>query len=280
MPAPRRFPPSPGLDAVVVGAGAAGLVAASELARAGLTVRVIEARDRVGGRAWTERQTFGLPIDHGCAWLHSADVNPWTEYARRHGFTVIERSPEWRQWLGKERVTPELRAQLDADWDRAVDALAAAAREGRDVPAADVLPPDLVFRALFDASMSWMMGADPPNLSTADFAASDEDEINWAVAEGLGAVVASAAEDLDVVLNCPASSIDWSGPGVRVVTTQGTLECRAVVVTVPTPLLARGDLRFTPALPREYAEAFAGLPLGAANKVFLELAPGALPFEK
>jgi monoamine oxidase len=267
------------LDAVVVGAGAAGLVAAGELARAGLAVRVLEARDRVGGRAWTERETFGFPIDRGCAWLHSADRNPWTAYARRHGFTVTERSPDWQRRIGRETVSPELRARLDADWDRAVQAISDAARAGRDVPAADVLPADLEFRPLFDAVMSWWMGVDPPDLSTADFTASEDSDVNWAVTEGLGTVVAGAARGLDVMLDCPVTAIDWSGPSVRVATARGTLECRAVVVTVPTPLLARGTPRFTPPLPAEYGEAFAGLPLGVANKVFLQLEPGALPFE-
>ena len=85
------------VDVVVIGAGAAGLTAARELVSAGLAVRVLEARGRVGGRAWTDRETFGVPIDRGCAWLHSADRNPWATYAREHGFTVLERSPDWRQ---------------------------------------------------------------------------------------------------------------------------------------------------------------------------------------
>src|SRR5262245_49923642 len=201
------------LDAIVVGAGAAGLVAARALASGGLE----------GGRAWTDCDTFGMPIDRGCAWLHAADHNPWTEYARQHGFTVIERSPDWQQWIGRERVTAELRARLGADWDRAVDAIAAAARAGRDVPAAAVLPADLEFRPLFDAIMSWMMGADTRALSTADFAASEDSDVNWSVTEGLGAVVASAARDLDVVLDCPVEAIDWSGAAVRVTTPRGTL---------------------------------------------------------
>jgi monoamine oxidase len=267
------------LDAVVVGAGAAGLVAARELGGAGLAVRVVEARSRVGGRAWTDRQPFGVPIDRGCAWLHAADRSPWTDYARRHGFTVVERSPDWQQWIGRERVTPELRRRLDADWDRAAEAIAAAARAGRDVPASKVLPADLQFRPLFDAVMSWSMGVDTADLSTADFAASEDVDVNWAVREGLGSVVASVAEGLDVVLDCPVTAIDWSGSRVRLATASGTLDCRAVVVAVPTTLLARGEPRFVPPLPAAYGEAFAGLPLGIANKVFLELAPGALPYE-
>jgi monoamine oxidase len=267
------------LDVVVVGAGAAGLVAARELAAAGLTVRVLEARDRVGGRAWTDGKPFGIPIDRGCAWLHSADVNPWTEYARSQGFTLVERSPEWRQWLGGQRVTGALRERLDADWDRAIETILAAARAGRDVPVSTVVPSDLEFRRLFDATMGRWMGVDPPDLSTADFAASVDSDVNWSVPEGLGAVVASAARGLDIVLGCPVTAIDWSGSGVRVTSTRGTLECDTVVVTVPTPLLARGEPRFAPALPARYGEAFANLALGVANKVFFELEPGALPME-
>jgi monoamine oxidase len=176
-------------------------------------------------------------------------------------------------------VTADLRARLDADWDRAVEAIARAARAGRDVPAAAVLPADLEFRPLFDAIMSWMMGVDTPELSTVDFTASEDSDVNWAVREGLGAVVASAAEGLDVVLDCPVTAIDWSGATVLVTTAQGTLGCRAVVVTVPTTLLARGEPRFCPSLPSDYEEVFAGLPLGIANKVFLEVQPGALPLE-
>ena len=267
------------LDVVVVGAGAAGLVAARELAGAGLAVRMLEARDRVGGRAWTDRETFALPIDRGCAWLHAADHNPWTKYARAQGFAVLERSPNWRQWLGGQRVSASLRARLDADWERAIEAITTAARAGRDVPASTVVPADLEFRRLFDATMSRWMGVDPPELSTADFAASEDSDVNWSVPDGLGAVVATAARGLDVVLNCPVTAIDWSGPGVRVTSTGGTLECDAVIVTVPTPLLARGEPRFVPALPARYDEAFAGLALGVANKVFFELEPGALPLE-
>jgi monoamine oxidase len=265
------------IDACVVGAGAAGLVAARDLARAGLTVRVLEARGRVGGRAWTDVDTLGVPIDRGCAWLHCAETNPWTAYAREQGFTPIERSPDWQRQIGREPLSPERRARWDAAWQRAVDAIEAAGRAGRDVPASDVVPADLEFRTLFDAITSWSMGVDTGELSTLDFATYDDSEVNWAVREGLGAVVARAARSLDVVLDCPVLAVDWSGPLVRLATRGGTVECRTVIVTVPTTVLARGEPRFVPALPAAYDEAFTGLTLGVANKVFVEVDEGALP---
>lgn len=269
----------PTLDACVVGAGAAGLTAARELARAGLSVRVLEARARVGGRAFTDVETLGIPIDRGCAWLHCAEQNPWTTYARERGFTVVERSPDWQRYIGREHLSPERRARWDAAWQRAEDAIETAGRAGRDVPASEVLPADLESRTLFDAIMSWAMGVDTADLSTVDYARYEDTDINWAVPEGLGTVVATAARGLDVVLDCPVLAIDWSGPHVRVTTGQGTVECRTVVVTVPTTVLARGTPRFSPALPVAYEEAFAGLSLGVANKVFVEVEPGAMPLD-
>jgi monoamine oxidase len=83
-------------DVVVVGAGAAGIAATRRLIEAGVDVLLLEARNRVGGRALSVRQGNGAAIDLGCGWLHSADVNPWTDIATALGFEIDRTLPPWQ----------------------------------------------------------------------------------------------------------------------------------------------------------------------------------------
>ena len=261
----------------IIGAGAAGIAAARELRRLQSEVVLLEARDRVGGRAWAESRTFGVPIDRGCAWLHSAERNPLTRYAREHGFHVIEQASPWgRRRVGARELPEDDQRRYYAAFQRNESLIAAAAREGRDVSAASVLPTD-EYRPQFDAVMGWLMGVDTEHVSTLDYDRYDNSELNWPVAEGLGAVVAHAASGLDIRLREDVRHIDWSGSGVRVGTSGGFLEVDAVIVTVPTTVLASNPIQFTPSLPAVYEEAFQRVPLGVDNKVFFQFEPGALP---
>ncbi len=62
-------------DVIVVGAGVAGLACARLLARAGLSVVVVERSQGVGGRCATRRIFEGQPVDHGVAFLHGSDAS-------------------------------------------------------------------------------------------------------------------------------------------------------------------------------------------------------------
>src|SRR6187399_3174369 len=87
---PRRGQGRTDADVVVIGAGFAGLVVARELGRAGLGVLVLEARDRVGGRTWTDRR-LGHDLELGGTWVHWVQPHTWAEMTR-YGCRVT-RSP-------------------------------------------------------------------------------------------------------------------------------------------------------------------------------------------
>src|SRR5437660_8697909 len=87
------------VDVAVIGAGAAGVAAGHELAGAGVDVLLVEARDRIGGRAWTLSEGQPCPLDLGCGWLHSADVNPWVKIAQERGFTLDKSTPPWARQM-------------------------------------------------------------------------------------------------------------------------------------------------------------------------------------
>ena len=257
------------VEVCVVGAGAAGLAAARRLRAGGADVLVLEARDRIGGRAYTAG-VAGYAVDLGCGWLHSADKNPWTTLAERLGFTIDRTPPPWETpALGDEQGRADRAGfrQAFADFDARVED---AARTGVDRAAAELLEPEGRWNKVLDAVSTWYSGAELDRISVLDYAAYADDDVNWRVSEGYGAAVESYGQGVAVSLGTVVHTVDRSGPRLRLVTSGGELFADQVVIAVPSPVLAEERLRITPALP-DKVEAAAGLPLGLADKVVLAL---------
>ena len=256
------------IDVAIVGAGAAGIAAATRLKQAGVSALMIEARDRVGGRAHTIAAA-GDVIDLGCEWLHSADKNVLVKVAEEHGFTVDKGTPGWS---GPASVG--LPSRDHAEYRKALedffDAVEEAAASGKDRAASDLLPKNSRWEMLLRAVATYYSGTELEKISIIDFDNYEDTRINWTVREGYGAMIAGAAKGLPVVFDCAVTKIDHSGKTVKLETKQGTIEARAAIVCAPTPLIAEGAIRFDPALPDKQAAA-AGLPLGVANKIFFEI---------
>jgi monoamine oxidase len=258
---------SSAVDVVVIGAGIAGLAAARTAMESGRTVLILEASDRVGGRAHTDTTSLGVPFDRGCFLLHSASENPLTGIARRLGFHL---SPRYRPRLirldGRWAAAAEYRA-----WERyrirSERRFEALGRAGVDAPIADHLSDDSRWRPMLEAWIAAYTGTDVEMASTRDFFAYRDTRENLAVREGLGALVVAYGQGLPLALSTPAAAVDWSGRGVRVTTPKGTIDAGAAVVTVSTGVLAAETIRFSPALPEWKRDAVAGLPMGHANKI-------------
>jgi monoamine oxidase len=258
------------IDVAVIGAGAAGISAARRLMKAGVSVALLEARRRVGGRAWTV-ETAGHGLDMGCGWLHSADENPLASLVVPQDLTLDETPPPWGAepafGLG---LNAEERSAFRTAFDDFDDRIAEAARRGEDLPASDLFEPGLRWNARMDAVSGALNGARFAEVSTIDYDRYRDTGVNRRVVEGYGALVSKLSVRLPVALDCTVTLIDHSGTSVVIETSRGRIECRAVIITLPTSLLADGGVRFAPPLP-DLAETAAGAPLGLASKVHLSL---------
>jgi monoamine oxidase len=255
------------IDVAVIGAGAAGVAAARTLADARIAVTLLEARSRLGGRAWTCRHGAHA-LDLGAGHLHSADENEWARIAPEFGFTVDERPPAWAR--PAYQVNFPLAQQEDywAAWERLYARFDANAGSAQRM--AEFLEPGGRWNALLDAMSTYINGARLDALVVREYALYHDSGINRRIREGYGALIEAYARGLDVRLDCPVSLIDHAGARLRIVTPQGEIRARAAIVAVPPGVMANEALRFSPALPQKLAAAHA-LPLGVADKVFLAL---------
>jgi monoamine oxidase len=257
-------------EVAVVGGGAAGIAAGRRLVDAGIACLVVEARRRLGGRAWTVGNASEFPIDLGCGWLHSADRNPWREIAQAAGCTIDKTPPPWRRIsLSTGFPISEQRSFLEA-LESFYDRLASLAEGEPDRPAAAFLEPRGRWNNLINAICTYVNGAELERVSARDFDRYDDSGVNYRVVGGYGAVIARHGASLPVVLDCPVHRIDHAGRRLRVETADGTIMADAAIITLPSGLLAAESLRFTPPL-HPKTEAAAALPLGLADKLFLSL---------
>lgn len=255
------------VDAVVVGAGAAGIAAARRLRALGRTCVVLEARPRVGGRVFTDR-SLGAPWDAGALYIHWSERNPWTAFAREAGLETVDSATLSGGWRFVDRTGDTrprrggfsaIQSLLDPDVAPVPDVSLIERIGGPEAEGASA--------ALSIARMA--LGDEPERISALDYARlwSGDDLV---APQGYGTLVERAAKGLDIRLSTPVTAVDWSGAGVRVATDAGMVSARAAIVTLPVGVLKSGAVRFTPQLPQRTRDGLAGLGMGALSKIALK----------
>ena len=253
-------------DVAVVGAGVAGLAAARELRRRGLTVVVLEARDRIGGRIFTLRDPrLPLPVELGAEFVHGAAPLTYRLLAEA-GITTIDLSGEhWRAHEGRlartELWTPIARilGQIDRRApDRSFDDFLAAL--GNRATASN--------RRAARKFVEGYHAADPGEIGVRSLVPADEGPSGDAVTQiarvhgGYDQLPRWLAGELqaELRLRSPVAAIEWQRGRVEVAVRRDTgavrrFVTRAVIVTVPAGVLGAGPaqpggLRLQPEPPR------------------------------
>jgi monoamine oxidase len=253
-------------DVAVIGAGAAGIAAARRLTDAGVACVLIEARNRLGGRAHTLPGEFAL--DLGCGWLHSANENDWAALAPKLGFTVDDYPPPWARPAWEGNFSAAEQKEYWAAWRGFYQRVEAA--EDKDVLLSACFEPGNRFNPMLGAVITYANGAEGDKITTREYALYHDTGQNKRVERGYGTLINAYAAGLDVRLDCPVSVIDHAGKRLRIVTPNGEFFARAAIVAVPPGVIANETLRLAPALPAKLEAAHA-LPLGVADKIFLRI---------
>lgn len=306
---PATAPRSTDVDVLVLGAGFAGLTAARELAQRGLSVRILEARHRLGGRTW-HAERLGHGVELGGTWVHWTQPHVWAELAR-YGIGIVP-SPapviaHWWEDGGRRSGDPDaLIARLDepnrrltADARRvfprpfqpleqraAVEALDQTTIGEQiaalDLPAAEralletfwtLNVNGYIDQTAFTQALRWVA------LTNGDWALNFEACASYKVEGGTGRLAQAIADDADADLRYGAvvESIEHDTEFVRVVTADEQVHtARHAIVTFPLATLSR--LRFTPELPQPIRVAALEGQAGMGTKVWFRLEGVTDPF--
>lgn len=270
---------------IVIGAGISGIAAAVDLQAAGLDVVVLEARNRLGGRIWTDHR-WGFPLDRGAAWIHgSAPTNPIWRLRNELGLRTLP--TDWDDLVVYDSDGTLLSApQAATDAARYRSAYRKARRWGnrqeRDTSLQDGIDfalrtrttsaydqRALDFRLNFEVEQDY--GGDADSLSNWWY-----DQDSWLggrqdsyMVDGYGELVETLAGSLDIRLSTIVSSISYGSFGVRVATNRGTEQAAYAVVTVPLGVLKANSINFSPMLSRAKRAAISRLGVGTLNKLFM-----------
>lgn len=284
-------------DVIIVGAGMAGISAARTATAYGAKALVLEAQNRVGGRAYTDTTTFGeIGFDLGAQFFQQClNGNEMFEIAQNEGLTLLDASgpgPTTSLYSTFTIGTAEADAVNQGLFLKTVTDLKAAivlngakiaAGLTPDVPVSAILSPLLQSEAWYTPALAQTVTGivGGPNGSLLDLYVYTNSEplpfaqpgSDFIVKSGMGTFVQSLAKGQPVILNAPVTAINTSGSLATVTAGGTTYQGKSVIVTCPTNYLAKSNtaagIQFTPALPAAYLSAFAGLPLVPVYKALM-----------
>jgi monoamine oxidase len=274
-----------GATGLVIGAGMAGVAAGYRLRAQGVKVTVLEARDRLGGRIWTDN-SMGFPLDMGAMWIEGTQGNPVAQQAKRLGVKTVQDTGDWlyadcdgrrldaaqeERWkTQKLRLLDDLSEELETDisYRQAVKRIFSAQGDAFAQRRAEMLVTDMELTSAAPADkISFLQGSEYGGYGGPELL----------MPHGYLGIVEGLAQGLDIRCGHKVTSVSHSSKGVSVLTDRGTFQADFAILTLPLGVLKAGSVRFEPPLPDDKRSTIRRLEMGLLNKVILKFAKASWP---
>jgi monoamine oxidase len=206
--------------------------------------------------------------------MHNPETNPMIRLARAAGLEIVTAPSGQKIRIGRRYARAGETEEFLAALVRANRAIDEASRR-LDVSCASVLPKDLGDWA---GTAEFVLGAnfagkDLKEVSVVDKVRAQDRNTAIACRQGLGTLIAKLGEQVPLSLSTPANRISWGSRDVTVETPSGKIAARAAIITVSSNVLAAGNIKFNPDIPKRTLDAAAKLSLGSYDRIALQM-PG------
>lgn len=278
-------------DVIIIGAGISGLAAARELQQRGYQVLILEARNRIGGRIWTDR-SFGFPLDMGASWIHGINGNPLTALVADYHIPLLATNTEnlsikrydtlslyddagkpltVEQKQRLARRLKKLEKFVYCEQNKITQDISYQAAVDRFIAKKRFTPFELqTFKYAVSVAVEYEYAVDSDKLSLLEFG-KDKPFPGYEalIPIGFDQIPQNLAQSLPIECQQIVKQIYHGNSGVTITTDKEIFHSQCTIITLPVGVLKTKAVTFTPELPLAKQRAIQRLQMGVLNKVYL-----------